>query len=505
MSYVNITLGSFAFNVNPSSMRVMLYRRPGQLKILGRNISQVESMGNEGIVVIRFVGTLIDTSGISKKSDFVSLYDQYRRNDPLLFIADMFSTKAACGWCFINEFSPIELGGRVQSYEYGLSLTVIGFSDEWTRALIYTSETVNNDWGLVGDKVIPGITSASGSSETATFNRTLDNGLTLPCYLNPKLSYIKFTAADAGFTGSDIYMGTGSLEYWCSGSESGWNNELIELRTRQDEATMPGMVEVWMVTGSATNALAKSLVAYLDFQVKTATTWASGSDTGSIVVKSAPANKYENKYHTIAKMFYPQTSTGSVIFNVFYETYRGKPGAKIWVENATSGVTLTGCRYKLIVNTGSAGWQSLTAYRSGSTGTTLWATSGSQALYNCISGSGANDTGTSGSVTMLSTNYPLWGGTTGSNMIGFIRPLRDTFNHVAKGYSGSTGGSGTGSYWYEIWAEYTGSSITYGNFFPEVFLFAQSYGLQGSRDENALAKEFMMDVNLLDDVVPLAT
>ncbi len=190
MSYINIQLGSFPFNVNPSSMRVLLYRRPGQLKILGRNVSQVESMGNEGIVVIRFIGTLIDTTGINKKSDFISIYNEYRRNDPLLFIADMFSTKAARGWCFINEFSPIELGGRTASYEYGLSITVIGFSDEFTRAMIFTSETVNNDWGIAGDKVVPGIMRASGSSDTISFSRWCDEG-SIPCYLNPKLSYIK--------------------------------------------------------------------------------------------------------------------------------------------------------------------------------------------------------------------------------------------------------------------------------------------------------------------------
>ncbi len=475
-------------------MRVMLYRRPGQLKILGRNMSQIESMGNEGIVVIRFIGSLIDTTGINKKSDFLSLYNEYRRNDPLLFKADMFSTKAARGWCFINEFSPIELGGRTQLYEYGLAVTVIGFSDEWTRAMIYTAESVDNDWGLVGDKVIPGIMRASGSSESVTFSRWSDEG-SIPCYLNPKLSYVKFEP-----TGSvDAWLLSGSLNYWCSGSESGWSNGMMQLVTRQDEATMPGMVEVWMVTGSD---IPMVLAGYLDVAVqKTSTLWPSGSDTGSIVVKSAPANKYENKYHTIAKMFYPQTSTGSVIFNLFIETYRGRPIVKLWAENATSGTTLTGVRYKFIANTGSGLNNLFTAYRSGSTGTTLWATSGSQAFYNCLTGSGVNDTGTSGSCTLLAMNYPLWGGTSGSNMVGFIRPIKDTMNHVAIGFSGSNGGSGTGSCWKEIWVEYTGSSVTYGNFFPEVFLFAQNYGLQGSRNENALAKEAMMDVNLMDDVV----
>ena len=481
-----VTIGAYNFSVDPSNLVAKLIRQPGQLKVLGRNISIIESMGTEGLVQVRFNGYLIDETGVNKKTDLTSLYTEYSRNEPVQIIIDMFSTKAARGWGFVNEFNPIEVAGRVKSYEYQLAFTIIGFSDKWSRATIFTGDAVVNDFNVTGDKVVTLPITASGSSETIDFNRGTTEG-NIPCVVNPQLSYCKWEP-----TGSvEAWLSSGSLEYWCSGSESGWSNKMLQFVTSQDENTRTGMLEVWVYTGSNTSM---EQVGWLETQVQTgSTTWFSGSNLTDIVVKSAPANKFENKYHTISKIFYPTTTTGNIKYNVFLETWRGKPFGKFWIENATENMNLTGCRYRFIVNTGSAAWQNFTAYRSGSSSVTLWGVAGSGS-YLGISGSGANDSLNSGSVTLLSTDYPL---VAGSNMVGFIRPLKDTMNHI--GVQGASG-----SYWSEVWVEYTGSGISYGNFFPEVFLFTQNYGSAGSRTELNLADEALYDLNCCEDIVPLA-
>ncbi len=728
MVYWNVRIGEYTFSVNPSNLTARMIRSPGQLKILGRNISIVESMGTEGYIQLKFNGYLIDEgSGINKKADFITLYNAFSLNEPIQVVVDMFSGLGARGWGFVNEFDPVELGGRKYSYEYTLVFTVIGFANDWSRATIYSGQSVINDFGVTGDKVICLPIMASGSTETIDFCRSTDEG-NIPCVVNPQLSYCRWEV-----TGSnDAWLGSGSLEYFQSGSESGWTNRIIQLRTRQDEATMPGMVELWLYTGSGQ----QQLLGYLETQVQlSGSTWYSGSASSNIHVKSATANRYENKYHTIGKIFYP--ASGGISHNLFVETWRGKPYAKLWAENSTEQAALTGVRYRLILNTGeqnqvfstnfetetkissnelswalphwvdlsnyasfgvegrdkntvgapaphsglysilldvpatsdstkraeidlnsmeslvadelfvsvwiylpsdwaltSGGWweladpymtqndptshywpymalqiwesggsyqlilkrlaengaasypvpaqtwtpivgqwfnlkyyvyrnltngrvkvwinnvlkfdvsgfptkhstftgwmtnptkayynenddtlhrmwvddlqifnsdmaginlwQNFTAYRSGSSNITLWAQSGS---YTSITGSGTLDTANTGSTALLSTDYPL---VSTSNMTGFIRPLKDIMNHVGVQYSGSVGGSGTGSYWYECMVEYTGSNILYGQFMPEVYIFAQNFGSCGSRTESDLASEALYQINSCEDII----
>ena len=438
----SVKVGQYTFSINPSDFRIESSKDISVEKFAGAGFV-VEDL-DEGPEVWVFSGAL---TGANAATDAGSLRSEWRRNR-IIEIDPPSGIRENSYGVLMNPLTFSERGGYTQYYPYRFTALIIGERDEWKREIAYDWKWLENDWNITGDIVVPTSVGGSNVSETVDFNRVGADG-TIPCVLAPERTEIWFDCDE-----SNMGLGKINVAYDSTHTkELVVHNQTIKLRTRHDEATYKGHVDIDGYNGSA-------WVNWGRLQLRVKSSGGSEETLDDLVPSYGEGPEipmgppYRASDHVFGRLVYPSSTTNSYCVALYYELWRGKPW--IWLQAYNYGVQLSQVEYLFIFNTSNFApryWNRNGTERDAQAGT-----------YGVEAQAGDTDLD---NVAYFNTASPIAAST---DIMGFARTVKTNCDHI---------GNDAGNNWDYGGCKFDTLTWTPSNMTNGVWLFAYRYAQGG--------------------------